>query len=223
MFSRVKSQRRAQEPSSLPDEVPDPSQPSRKASAKPKTQRTNRGPSVPSIISGDMAIRGVIESTGEVQYDGQLEGDIHAKTLIVGDGASVEGEITAEKVRISGTVKGAIKAIEVEMANTAIVTGDITHKSLMIESGARFEGKCQYSDEPLGTVTPQLALSSPPADNAQPTEAGGTRPSLAAPDTNRLESAAPPRRRPTPLTSGTTTQGSQRQFVKRPTNAATLR
>ncbi|MEM9421241.1 MAG: polymer-forming cytoskeletal protein [Pseudomonadota bacterium] len=112
--------------------------------------RSARPGGVPSIISADMIIRGAIESGGEVQFDGEIEGDIRAKGLVVGDGAKVTGEVVAEKVRVCGTVEGAIRGIEVELASSALVKGDIAHTSLSIESGARFEGNCRHTDDPVG-------------------------------------------------------------------------
>ncbi|NRA29467.1 MAG: polymer-forming cytoskeletal protein [Parvularculaceae bacterium] len=105
---------------------------------------------VPSLISGDMAIEGTIRSEGEVQFDGELKGDIHAKGIVIGDGAAVVGEVVAEKVKVAGTIKGKIRATRVELTASAKVDGDVLHAALMIEAGARFDGTCRHSDDPLG-------------------------------------------------------------------------
>ena len=105
---------------------------------------------VPSLISGDMAIEGTIRSEGEVQFDGELKGDIHAKGIVIGDGAAVVGEVVAEKVKLAGTIKGKIRATRVELTASAKVDGDVLHAALMIEAGARFDGTCRHSDDPLG-------------------------------------------------------------------------
>lgn len=130
--------------------------PTKKAGGRGRGRAGGRIEGVPSIVSSDMVIKGSIESQGEVQFDGEIEGDIRAKGLVIGDGAKVDGEVFAEKVRISGTVEGSIHAVEVELAATAYVKGDITHKSLTIESGARFDGSSQHSDDPL-SGTPNKA------------------------------------------------------------------
>lgn len=129
-----------------------------------RSRRSSSRPAgVPSIVSSDMVIKGSIESAGEVQFDGEISGDIRAKGLVIGDGARVDGEIMAEKVRISGSVEGSIKAVEVELSSTALVKGDITHKSLTIESGARFDGSSQHSDDPLSGSSAGGRLSAPRA------------------------------------------------------------
>ncbi len=108
-----------------------------------------RSSGVPSLISGDVIIKGTIEAEGEVQFDGFLEGDIRAKGLVIGEGASVKGEVVAQKVKVSGTIEGAIRAGHVELASSAHVKGDILHSALSIENGARFDGNCRHSDDPM--------------------------------------------------------------------------
>lgn len=104
---------------------------------------------VPSIISADVVMRGNVNSAGEVQLDGVLEGDIKASQLIVGEKASVKGEIICENVIVRGRVEGGIRAKAVSLAATAHILGDILHSSLSVESGAHFEGNCRHSDDPL--------------------------------------------------------------------------
>ncbi len=108
-----------------------------------------RASNVPSIISQDVVMRGNINSAGEIQFDGALEGDIKAGSLIVGDKASVKGEIVCESIVIRGAVEGAIRAKSVALASTARIQGDILHSSLSVETGAHFEGNCRHSDDPL--------------------------------------------------------------------------
>lgn len=114
--------------------------------------------SVPSILSADVRVTGNLNSQGEIQIDGTIEGDIRAKILLVGQGAEVKGEIVAETVQIHGIVHGQIKAKVVVLAKTARVTGDILHEDLSIEKGAFLEGHCRSiiyaapKKEPLNVV-----------------------------------------------------------------------
>ena len=105
---------------------------------------------VPSLISADVVIRGSIVSQGEVQFDGTLEGDLHAKGLVVGEGATIRGEVVAQSVRVCGTVEGSIRAMRVELATGSFVKGEVAHNALAIEVGARFEGNVRHADDPVG-------------------------------------------------------------------------
>ncbi|MEM1379716.1 MAG: polymer-forming cytoskeletal protein [Pseudomonadota bacterium] len=151
MFSKAKRDKDTD--SKLPEEhqgdaMMSESKNGRRQDAKKTTRQVPFG--VPSLISADMVIKGEIRSEGEVQFDGEIDGDIRAKGIVIGEGASVRGEIVAEKVKVAGSVKGQIRATRVELTSSARVDGDITHTALMIEAGARFDGTCRHSDQPLG-------------------------------------------------------------------------
>ncbi|MBB5520169.1 bactofilin family protein [Amphiplicatus metriothermophilus] len=116
---------------------------------QPKRSSPMKTAGVPSIISADVVMRGNINSSGEIQFDGSLEGDIKASSLIIGEKASVKGEVVCETVMVRGRVEGGIRAKSVSLASTAHIQGDILHSSLSVESGAHFEGNCRHSDDPL--------------------------------------------------------------------------
>jgi cytoskeletal protein CcmA (bactofilin family) len=98
---------------------------------------------VPSIVSADLSIEGNLNSAGEIQVDGVVNGDIRCKALIVGVKGSVVGEVVAQTVRLHGAVKGMIRAKSVFLASTARMSGDVEHESLAIEPGAYMEGHCK--------------------------------------------------------------------------------
>ena len=101
---------------------------------------TGKAAGVPSIISPDLKIIGDLKSSGDIQIDGCVEGDINSRTLTIGQSAEVQGSIVADTVRISGTVIGQVKAKAVTLERSANMTGDITHGNLTMEAGAQFEG-----------------------------------------------------------------------------------
>lgn len=103
--------------------------------------------SPPSIISADLRIFGDLNSDGEIQVDGTVDGDIRTKVLLVGEGAHIKGEIVAETVHVHGAVSGQIKSHTVNLAKTAHVVGDILHEDLSIETGAFLEGHCKRMTE----------------------------------------------------------------------------
>jgi cytoskeletal protein CcmA (bactofilin family) len=118
----------------------------------PAPAKRARALSAPSIISADMVIAGSLSSTGDIQIDGRVEGDVHSIGLVIGDKAEVHGEVCAEDVTVRGKVVGRIRGRKVLLAATSHVEGDILHEALAIETGAFFEGNCRHSDDPLGNA-----------------------------------------------------------------------
>ncbi len=110
--------------------------------SKPAAQ-VSRKPSAPSIIGADLRIVGDLKSDGEVQVDGFIDGDIRTRVLLIGESATIKGEIVVDTVRVYGKVNGQIKARAVTLAKTAHVVGNILHENLSIEEGAFLEGHCK--------------------------------------------------------------------------------
>lgn len=120
-----------------------------------------------SVIGPDVKIVGNIITQGEMQIDGQVEGDITCHTLVVGEGARITGEVTAEAVRVHGDLSGKIDAVTIVIAKTASVSGDVIHETLEIEAGANLEGHILRRN---GTAKPAApALEHKPANKANGT------------------------------------------------------
>ena len=100
--------------------------------------------SPPSIISADLKIVGDLNSNGEIQIDGAVDGDIRTKSLLVGETARIKGEIVADTVFVHGSISGQIKSRSVNLAKTAHVVGDILYEDLVVDAGAFLEGHCKH-------------------------------------------------------------------------------
>ena len=124
---------------------------------------------VPSIIGEDLSITGNVNSKGEIQVDGQIQGDINCGSLLLGDKSQVMGGVLAEDVVVRGRVVGSIRGLRVTLQAQSHVEGDIVHQSLAIEQGAYFEGKSRRSEDPLGEVKAP-AGGSPRAEGRPETE-----------------------------------------------------
>ncbi len=110
-----------------------------------------------SVLSSDLTITGNVRSSGDIQIEGIVEGDVRAQTLIVGETATVKGEVVAEEVIVHGRVVGRLRGLKVRLSSSARCEGDIVHKMIAIESGAHFEGSVQRQDDPLGKSKEQPA------------------------------------------------------------------
>jgi len=102
-----------------------------------------------SVLSADLHITGNLKTTGDIQIEGTVEGDIRAHLLTVGETATVKGEVMADDVVVNGRIVGRVRGLKVRLTSTARVEGDIIHKTIAIESGAHFEGSVQRQDDPL--------------------------------------------------------------------------
>ena len=75
----------------------------------------------------------------------------------------MEGDVVGEELTIGGTVKETIHASRVKLNSTAVVEGDIFHRSLSIEENARFEGSSKREDNAVDV--PHIPLKRPAAQD----------------------------------------------------------
>jgi cytoskeletal protein CcmA (bactofilin family) len=108
-----------------------------------------RGGAGSSVIGADLVITGNLEAKGEVQIDGEVQGDIRAGRIVIGEQAHVVGALIANEIVVRGNVQGSIRGNQVTFQAASRVEGDVFHKSLAIEQGAFFEGKSRRSDDPM--------------------------------------------------------------------------
>jgi cytoskeletal protein CcmA (bactofilin family) len=100
----------------------------------------------PSVISADMHVLGNIVSSGLLDIDGQIDGNVKCQIATVRSNGRVRGDIQAEAIHIYGVVEGLVKARSVSLYSTAKVQGTIMHESLSIEDGAFVDGKFKRTD-----------------------------------------------------------------------------
>ena len=102
--------------------------------------------------------RGELEFEDTMRIDGRFNGKIVSKNeLIVGESATIEGDIHVGRIAISGTVIGKIVAQQrVEIHRNGRVYSDIDTPALVIEEGAIFQGNCTMGDR-KGNVAPIAA------------------------------------------------------------------
>ena len=89
--------------------------------------------------------KGVITYHGTIRIDGHVEGEIITSgTLIVGESAVIQAEISGGTILIGGKVVGNVSAMErVQLLPSAVLDGTIKTPILVIEEGVRFNGHCE--------------------------------------------------------------------------------
>ena len=169
MFSKSRAQdqgsrgeagrERSPEPPAQPLPPPEARRPAEEPKPKPPA----------SVLSADLVIKGNVRSSGDITVEGQVEGDIRAQLLTVGETANVKGEVVADDVVVNGRIVGRVRGTKVRLTATARVDGDIVHKTIAIESGAHFEGSVQRQDDPIqggGEAKRTPGRPGPPAQGA---------------------------------------------------------
>ncbi|NJM82440.1 MAG: polymer-forming cytoskeletal protein [Tabrizicola sp.] len=133
-----------------------------------------KGKAAASLLSSDLTVVGNLRTTGDIQVEGTVEGDIRAHLLTVGESATIRGEIVADDIVVNGRVIGRVRGLKVRLTSTARVEGDIIHKTIAIESGAHFEGSVQRQDDPLasGRATPGSTTTGRGASEPAPAAPG---------------------------------------------------
>jgi cytoskeletal protein CcmA (bactofilin family) len=97
-----------------------------------------------------LKIKGDLICNGDIQIDGEVEGDVQSRSVTIGEGAEMRGTVSGDTVQVWGSVNGQVKGNSVVLAKSAKVIGDVVHQTLAIEAGAFFEGQCRRIDSKGG-------------------------------------------------------------------------
>lgn len=143
--------------------------------------------SATTVIAKGVRVEGEFRSEGDVVIEGDIKGSISAQgTLTIGSDAHIEADISAEEANISGTIHGNITIKkEAVFHASADIRGDVNSECIVIESGARIDGKIHVGSSDaktpevkptasslvLGSATPSVSAPVPiqaPASNLPP-------------------------------------------------------
>lgn len=110
------------------------------------------GEDVVSVVGDGMEVEGDCRCEGSLRVDGRVRGTIRAgKSVVVGEGGAVEGEIYTQDAVVAGHVSGTIHAeSRVELKDGSNVEGDIRSPSIRLEEGGRVDGELDMSGEDGG-------------------------------------------------------------------------
>jgi cytoskeletal protein CcmA (bactofilin family) len=101
------------------------------------------------LIGVGTDIKGDIECSGDIRFDGSLHGNLKTKgKVVLGSTGSIKGEISCKNSDLEGKVEGKIQVQELlSLKATSVLLGDIIAKRLAIEPGAKFTGHCNMSND----------------------------------------------------------------------------
>ena len=108
-----------------------------------KTKPANGDDADVTIISNGVKVEGKVTSSGSVRIDGTIQGDIDSQgNVTIGELGEVTGKVNGQSITIGGKVQGSINSKEkLILESKADLKGDVYTKILVVEAGARFDGK----------------------------------------------------------------------------------
>src|SRR2546423_6339227 len=131
------------------------------------------------VLNSDVDIKGTLKFSGELTFDGKLDGDISSEgTLNLGDNAVIKGNINATSVVVRGKVTGNVIAREkIDIKARTELFGDIKAPRLAIEEGVTFVGKTDVNPNKVtpsanGNGNVSAASDGPPPRATEPAKAG---------------------------------------------------
>ncbi len=136
-----------------------------------------------SVFDSHISVSGDLETEGALRIDGRLEGSIRrADLIVIGQGATVVGDITAREVIVGGAVTGNVFAQRFELHPTGIVAGDISTAAISIQVGGVVLGRTHVHPVSGTAASGGSGGATPPSLPASATRTSGT-------DANRLSPA----------------------------------
>ncbi len=136
-----------------------------------------------SVIGSGMKVTGDIQTDGSVRIDGTIEGDVRAgKSVVIGKGGLVEGNILTQDSVLSGRVTGSVVAeSRLEVQTTAVIMGDIQARRMQLEEGATLQGQVLVGEN--AARQPRSAPGGPGSASESPhVGSGGSEPRRPASD-----------------------------------------
>ena len=106
----------------------------------PESFSENRKPRR-SLLHDGIVIKGDWHSDGVVEFGGKITGDLTVDVLVVTGTGKVDGNVRARSVTVEGHLNGTIAALDVILASTAVITGEVVAEKIQIDFGANVKGR----------------------------------------------------------------------------------
>jgi len=123
------------------------------------------------VLTSDVEIKGNLKFSGELTFDGKLEGEIQTDGVLnLGDSAVINGNISAQSVIVRGKITGNIHAKKkIEIKAKTELFGDIRATKLTVEEGVTFVGKTEVNPNKVApTASPRPAEAPKTPEAARP-------------------------------------------------------
>jgi len=100
-------------------------------------------PSTAFRVGEKLSIKGEIAGEGDLELAGRFEGVVNVQgTVVIGDRAEVDADITASTIIVGGKVRGNLNAAgRVEILPQGVLTGNLRSGSFTAADGASVKGE----------------------------------------------------------------------------------
>ena len=117
-------------------------------------------PSTAFRVGEKLSIKGEIAGEGDLELAGRFEGVVNVQgTVVIGDRAEVDADITASTIIVGGKVRGNLSAAgRVEILPQGVLTGNLRSGSFTAADGASVKGEIVVE---RGVKAKQEASASP--------------------------------------------------------------
>ncbi|HEY4394147.1 MAG TPA: polymer-forming cytoskeletal protein [Polyangia bacterium] len=110
--------------------------------AKPETGGAATHDAIENVLGRSCTVRGDLSAEGAFRIDGTIEGSVESRAaVIVGESGVVRGGVRGTDVVVAGMVVGDVVCSgHLEILAKGRIEGDISAKSMRIETGGIFRG-----------------------------------------------------------------------------------
>jgi cytoskeletal protein CcmA (bactofilin family) len=147
MFGKKKKAK--QEHPTIPEKMEEPKLTDDSKSGFKKVNESRKESKMTNLAS-DTNVKGTIKFGQTMKIDGSFEGELITDNgdLVIGKTGKVKANVKVRSAVVEGRLDGNIKASDtVELKQNAHLIGDLQAKTLVMEKGVVFVGKCNISPE----------------------------------------------------------------------------
>jgi cytoskeletal protein CcmA (bactofilin family) len=149
------------------------------------------------LVGEGVFMKGTMRVPGVASVDGKLEGELSADSVFIQQNGSMNGQTTANHVRVAGTLTDttvANRTLVVE--STGLVAGSITYQELEIKKGGSLQGGIykvgrEAPAMPARAPEPQRAIAPEPPVSPGPAAEPATAEASALPSEDTSVDASP--------------------------------
>ncbi|MDR1742393.1 MAG: polymer-forming cytoskeletal protein [Dysgonamonadaceae bacterium] len=132
---------------------------------KKRENHTEHSANITTLIAENCTVKGSISADEFMKIDGKILGSVESTGgVILGRNALVKGDVNTKELTVCGKIEGNVFADKLILKSTATINGDISVKSLQMETGSVYNGNVSMGTQtqPQNQLSPQLQISKEP-------------------------------------------------------------